>query len=394
MTMTHILRFLPAILVLPVWLTIALREDLFVASFQQYYPLSLAMVFGSMIAGSTPLGGGVVAFPVSVLIIGFTPSQGRDFSLMIQSCGMTAASFLILVTRLNLLKDYGSLLAKTICFNVLGLIAGAFVDIPPFIAMCTYTTSIASFALILAYVEVCLQKREREPSHTVQETERVNSSANLTQMTVRSGIEIAHCTTVSITGESVSDENIEHHNSSQTLGLNLAVIAVFSFVGGFMSYQIGTGADMTWYAYGSLIHNSREGSNKIGDNDLTAISIIVMTVTSIFGTILRVSTSGDGAPTAEAYHAFIACACIVILGAPVGALFLSANHRRRLKGLFYILAILQLAIFGIIKIRDNVVAWCAVGGSLGMVIAGIAAADWFVFGTAMRGWQQSVNNKS
>ena len=127
---------------------------------------------------------------------------------------------------------------------------------------------------------------------------------------------------------------------------------------------------------------------------MTAISIIVMTVTSIFGTILRVSTSGDGAPTAEAYHAFIACACIVILGAPVGALFLSANHRRRLKGLFYILAILQLAIFGIIKIRDNVVAWCAVGGSLGLVIAGIAAADWFVFGTAMRGWQQSVNNKS
>ena len=120
----HLLRFLPAFLFIPIWLTISLREDVLVESFRQYYPLSIVMVFGSLIAGSTPLGGGVVAFPVSVLSIKFTPSQGRDFSLMIQSCGMTAASFLVLMKRPYLARNYGSLLAKTFFFNVIGLICG------------------------------------------------------------------------------------------------------------------------------------------------------------------------------------------------------------------------------------------------------------------------------
>ena len=35
--------------------------------FKDYYPMTLAMIPGSLIAGSTPLGGGVVAFPVAVL---------------------------------------------------------------------------------------------------------------------------------------------------------------------------------------------------------------------------------------------------------------------------------------------------------------------------------------
>ena len=35
--------------------------------------------------GSTPLGGGVVAFPVSVLVLKLTPKEGRDFACLIQS---------------------------------------------------------------------------------------------------------------------------------------------------------------------------------------------------------------------------------------------------------------------------------------------------------------------
>jgi hypothetical protein len=130
------IRFLPALLVLPVWITIAIRENVLSSSLQQYYPLSIAMIFGSFIAGSTPLGGGVVAFPVSVLSIGFNPSQGRDFSLMIQSCGMTAASFLVLITRTHVIRDHGSAIALTCFFNVIGLICGMFIMVPPFITMC------------------------------------------------------------------------------------------------------------------------------------------------------------------------------------------------------------------------------------------------------------------
>ena len=116
-------------------------------------------------------------------------------------------------------------------------------------------------------------------------------------------------------------------------------------------------------------------------NELTAASIIVMTTASIFGSILRLTCTGADAPTTEVYQGLIACACIVVLGAPLGSLFLSARYERRLKGLFYLLSFVQLATFGIIKIRDDYVAWSIVGGVLGLIVVGIAVADWFVFKT-------------
>ena len=47
------------------------------------------------IVGMTSEGGGAVAFPVMTLAFGIKPMVARDFSLMIQSCGMTAAAFTI-----------------------------------------------------------------------------------------------------------------------------------------------------------------------------------------------------------------------------------------------------------------------------------------------------------
>jgi hypothetical protein len=42
--------------------------------------------------GSTPLGGGVVAFPLAVLVLKLTPAQSRDSSLLVQAIGMTSAA--------------------------------------------------------------------------------------------------------------------------------------------------------------------------------------------------------------------------------------------------------------------------------------------------------------
>ena len=50
----------------------------------------------------TSEGGGAVAFPVMTLALGISPAIARDFSLMIQSCGMTAASFTIFWMRIKL----------------------------------------------------------------------------------------------------------------------------------------------------------------------------------------------------------------------------------------------------------------------------------------------------
>jgi uncharacterized membrane protein YfcA len=57
------------------------------------------MAVGSYVAGSTPLGGGTIGFPVLVLMLDEPATIGRDFSFAIQSIGMVSASILILAMR-------------------------------------------------------------------------------------------------------------------------------------------------------------------------------------------------------------------------------------------------------------------------------------------------------
>ena len=62
--------------------------------------MSVTMAVGSFIAGSTSEGGGAVAFPVMTLLFNIKPAVARDFSLMIQSVGMTAAAIAIFQNRI------------------------------------------------------------------------------------------------------------------------------------------------------------------------------------------------------------------------------------------------------------------------------------------------------
>ena len=97
---------LPAAVVWTGWLILMASGDrwgLFTAShgadsIPNWY-MSLTMAVGSFIAGATSEGGGAVAFPVMTLFFEVAPPVARDFSLMIQAVGMTAASFTILWTR-------------------------------------------------------------------------------------------------------------------------------------------------------------------------------------------------------------------------------------------------------------------------------------------------------
>ena len=57
--------------------------------------MSVVMILGSLVAGSTPMGGGTVAFPVLVLIFDQVPANARNFGMMIQSVGMTSALIFI-----------------------------------------------------------------------------------------------------------------------------------------------------------------------------------------------------------------------------------------------------------------------------------------------------------
>ena len=64
-----------------------------------HWPIAVSMAFGSYVAGSTPMGGGTVGFPILVLLFDLPASLGRNFGLAVQSIGMTSASIYILSAR-------------------------------------------------------------------------------------------------------------------------------------------------------------------------------------------------------------------------------------------------------------------------------------------------------
>jgi len=66
---------------------------------KDHWPIALAMALGSYAAGSTPMGGGTIGFPILVLLFDQPATLGRDFSFAVQSIGMVSASIFILARR-------------------------------------------------------------------------------------------------------------------------------------------------------------------------------------------------------------------------------------------------------------------------------------------------------
>lgn len=82
-----------------IWLLIVVAGNYW-QTIVEHWPIALSMAAGSYFAGSTPMGGGTVGFPILVLLFDQPASLGRDFALAVQSIGMVSASIFILARRL------------------------------------------------------------------------------------------------------------------------------------------------------------------------------------------------------------------------------------------------------------------------------------------------------
>jgi uncharacterized membrane protein YfcA len=80
------------------WLCIVIVGDHW-HTLVEHWQIAAAMAAGSYAAGSTPMGGGTVGFPILVLLLKQAATLGRDFSFAVQSIGMTSASIFILCRR-------------------------------------------------------------------------------------------------------------------------------------------------------------------------------------------------------------------------------------------------------------------------------------------------------
>jgi uncharacterized membrane protein YfcA len=84
-----------------IWLAVVTGFGYWVAV-RQHWPMSLVMILGSLVAGSTPMGGGTVAFPILVLLFKQPASNARNFGLIIQALGMTSAMLFIIGRKVPL----------------------------------------------------------------------------------------------------------------------------------------------------------------------------------------------------------------------------------------------------------------------------------------------------
>ncbi|MGI9614549.1 MAG: sulfite exporter TauE/SafE family protein [Acidimicrobiales bacterium] len=118
---------------------------------------AVTMIFGSIVAGSTPQGGGAIAFPVFTKIIQVPATVARSFSLCIQTIGMGTAALAIVVSGRRV--DWGSIRLLTPA-AIIGFLGAAFLigkpDEPfwpstlpgPYVKV-TFTIVVAAMAVVV-----------------------------------------------------------------------------------------------------------------------------------------------------------------------------------------------------------------------------------------------------
>lgn len=115
-----------------------------------HYPL--IMVLGAFVAGLTPEGGGAVAFPVLSIFFDLERPLARDFSLMIQSVGMTSATIFMLTDRgtdRSAFRPLVGLLPVCAAGFVIGMLA--LQQIPVYLIQALFLSLIMAFTLAYAF---------------------------------------------------------------------------------------------------------------------------------------------------------------------------------------------------------------------------------------------------
>jgi len=233
----------------------------------------------------TSEGGGAVAFPVMTLALGIKPTVARDFSLMIQSHGMTAAAFTIIWMQIKLEKH-----SLTYCTSgaVVGIIFGLeVVDdlLSPVQKKLGFVCIFFSFAFALF-----LLNREHKRK---------------------------------------TFDQIPNFGVWQAV-----VLVVVGFVGGVFSAIGGSGLDICSFSVLCLVF-------RVSEKVSTPTSVVLMAVNTCVGFYWRQFMTETGVEE-EAWGYLAVCVPVVVVFAPLGSIVASHFHRQVLAALVYILDTIAL----------------------------------------------------
>jgi uncharacterized membrane protein YfcA len=273
-----------------------------------HWPMAVAMAAGSYVAGSTPMGGGTVGFPVLVLLMDLPATLGRDFSFAIQAVGMTSASIYIFCSRQEL--EWPMLRAA---------LPGALLGTPLGIIFVAPLASDLFIKLLFASMWC---------SFGLLHLRRINEITGYEGMTPH-------------------DKSFDHR-----------VGFIVGFFGGLTIASItGVGIDMFIYMFLVLWCHA---DLKIA----IPTSVVLMAFTSLVGISVKLLTGGVQPGTFENW---LAAAPVVAIGAPFGALVVSKVGRRPTLIVVSILCVVQF-IWTLVHERAELTVWNFSAALLGVVV--------------------------
>jgi uncharacterized membrane protein YfcA len=254
----------------------------------EHWGIAVAMALGSYFAGSTPTGGGIVGFPVLVLLFDQSAEIGRNFSFAVQSVGMVSASCFIFATGHKLATR---ILVWSMLAGLITLPLSTVFLVPmlsPLFVKLLFAVIWASFGVMhfVRLHEICAI--EGTGSHTPE--------------------------------------------LDRTLGIAAGVL------GGILSSVTGVGIDMLLYAVLVMLFRT----------DLK-IAIPTSVVSMAFLSVVGLMTNGVlGNLEPEVFGNWLAASPIVVIGAPIGALIVHFMSRKTCFEVNVSEAPLMLALIGIL----------------------------------------------
>ncbi|MEQ8850639.1 MAG: sulfite exporter TauE/SafE family protein [Phycisphaerales bacterium] len=281
----------------------------------EHWAIAVAMAAGSYFAGSTPMGGGTIGFPILVLLFDQPAEIGRNFSFAIQSVGMVSASLYILASRAPLewpmlrWAMLGALIGTPLGAAFIAPIA------PDLLVKLVFAVIWASFGML----------------HFVKLRE-IAGAAGMTPTSSR----MDHLT-----------------------GLGIGLIG-----GATIASITGVGVDMLLYSALVLVVRA---DLKIA----IPTSVVLMAFTSVVGLAANLLLA-EAAPTRyaispEVYANWLAAAPIVAIGAPVGAVMVRRIGRRPTLFVVSTLCILQF-VWTCVHEWDRMSTWMVVATLLGLFV--------------------------
>jgi uncharacterized protein len=237
--------------------------------FEKNVFMSITMTIGSFIAGATSEGGGAVAFPVMTLIFKIKPEVARDFSLMIQSFGMTAAA-------LTIFKRQISVVTKAIITSGIAAIIGniiAFEYIVNLVSPAVLKIFFCSIWLSFVFVLLFVNKQKK-----ILKKKDIKLNIN-----------------------------------------SISLIFIAGLLGGIISGLTGSGLDILTFAMLTLYF-------RVCEKIATPTSVVLMAINSI--TCFALKQNYYGGMSGEAFKYLLVCLPIVVIGAPLGALFIKDKGQK------------------------------------------------------------------